>query len=137
MHPTPTCTQLADCREAARKGVLYEKPSGRVALEEQEHQHTVHQLHDDLKHKHGLVQHAAGGVGTRGGCRGGVVGVAVGATIALRSTHRVYGVVRHCAVDFCHAPQVEQEEGQSTPICCSTTAAIVRVGRMLCSEKHV
>lgn len=57
------CPQMNDCVDAANKGIMYEKPTNAGGRGADDVQHTVHQLHDELKHKHGLVQHAAGGVG--------------------------------------------------------------------------
>lgn len=104
------CLQMNECMDAANKGIMYEAPINRDGVKADEVPHTVHQLHDELKHKHGLVEHAAGGVGA-------LVHRCVSVALMVHA-NRVYGVVRRGAAHLCDAPQV----GQAARRCQHATA---------------
>lgn len=88
--------QMNDCMDAANKGIVYKASTTRHTGRPDE----VHELYDGLKHRRGLLEHAAGSVGARGCCCGPL----------MKVPNRVCGCVRRGTGCLRNAPQgVEQE----------------------------
>lgn len=61
----PTLSQIQNCIKAATTGNTYEAATNRIARSTGTLRRTVQRMHDELKHEHGLILHAVGGVGMR------------------------------------------------------------------------